>query len=417
VFVRESYELFIVGALTSRKIIVEVTDNSISYEVPSINTLGRLIRVMQDPPDLRAPYLLIFGHPGCGKTRFIHELLEASRTSLVSSLAGDKVAIQPILPGVDLTLWAVVPVSFKSKTEISIAESEIFRTNPESAIALRIAFQWLDHGEANFKDFMQKVVSGIFSLPDFPELFSLIRNQTKRDRILLVIDESMRIMTENLISTDQHSQFIKDLVGLQNANLLVLFTGLKCGVFLQLKSSSNRPVYSMMLEPLKSKAVYHFPDAMLVCLKKSRSEYTDFYFYQSIRMALWSASGGIPRVIEFIRSVLRKQDSSTDLMTVLRETSVMYSDRYLESIKLSKSSMFAGTILALIGRPIPIMFPGVVTSDLVARENIEELRARVKSVSDSMRTYEYNRERYIKQEINDGLQRLQLDEFVCEGVL
>jgi len=61
------------------------------------------------------------------------------------------------------------------------------------------------------------------------------------------------------------------------------------------------------------------------------------------------------------------------------------------------------------------MFPGVVTSDLVARENIEELRARVKSVSDSMRTYEYNRERKIKQEINDGLQRLELDQFVCEG--
>jgi hypothetical protein len=101
-------------------------------------------------------------------------------------------------------------------------------------------------------------------------------------------------------------------------------------------------------------------------------------------MALWSASGGIPRVIEFIRSVLRKQASTSDLMTVLRETSVMYSERYLESIALSKSSKFAGTILALIGRPIPIMFPGVVTSDLVAREYIEELRAHVKSVCDAI---------------------------------
>ena len=121
VFVRESHELFIVGALTSQKIIVEVTDSNMSYEVPSNNTLRRLISVMQDPPDLRAPYLLIFGHPGCGKTRFIHELLEASRTSLVSSVAEEV----KILPGVDLTFWAVVPVSFNSQTEISMAESSI----------------------------------------------------------------------------------------------------------------------------------------------------------------------------------------------------------------------------------------------------------------------------------------------------
>lgn len=372
---------------------VFVDDPDMPYHITSdaAKHIASFIRRSWTSPD-RSGYLLVFGSPGCGKTRLLRELFllinegPASVPHLFSHLTDQDEGARLLQENtanavcVCVTLNSMTPLCAADIDGIQVTDDLLF------PVAARILFIWFEHSFSTLSTFCTRLVrqlqgsscNNMRDMINCRQLLAAIKDSTGKNKLILCIDETLtieKILKLNevkeggrYVETVDHlrvSSFLSECAALQNqvsgednrGKTVVLFTGLRRSVFLRMNSVTNRSVYTVRLPIIKEELSEELFPASLVqpVVQRMQEEWSakpeDAPDAVGVARTLLYLCAGLPRAAQIVRSELKSPSGQYSLSSLLTCLAEGYGHRYRLHLRP------ALLILALAGRKVLMQAP------------------------------------------------------------
>lgn len=280
------------------------------------------------------PGLLFYGFPGCGKTRVLREILEAT--------------LDPNRKyNFELTKeWAAVAVSFHGTTAANSNDVTLHDLDGYLPMWTRLFFAYCEHGfDMDFNGFnkLQKRVLAVHNEVGAAKfavrnLLDAIRVKWGRTKLAILVDESLNLHAEfvgaGVTLENGYSSFLHFLNELQSTSetknmCRVVFTGLYDGPWVATDSlsTSGRTLQAVFLEPVPPEIgvlwinVVDKDDLVAQGLQKlANLKGCDI---SGIADFLTRSTAGMLRGIEEVRILLRKFAKSSKFIMVCISVSII----------------------------------------------------------------------------------------------
>lgn len=257
---------------------VRVDDPTMGYicDSSTLHAISSGLR-SNSKPSKGWPFLLLYGHPGCGKTRALKELAAACnnidhplRTILMEE-------------GVDLTDWLPLSITFNSSTAVCDEDASLFEADPILPLLARLIFGYCETKFRwyEFPEFIKLMMSlprnHIFGTTLTLDLLDRIlqhfnsrrstsnsgscsssdqakqqQQRPQKQHILLLLDENVHLT--RALTGQALEKFIATVNRLQDGDearqVRVVWTGLLDGPWLSCTSPSGRLLIRNLLPPL-----------------------------------------------------------------------------------------------------------------------------------------------------------------------
>lgn len=344
---------------------IKVGDPSMNYSMDSeaVEAVANHLFLADDSKGYQS--LLIYGHPGCGKTRFLCELTNAAYDS--EHPLREKLNSQQN----QFAEWLPIALTFNGETPASRTDKVLASQDELLPLWVRLLYSYCEHPEVKFQQFAKLMSKQLvdWNPSSVEELLSQLLASSnnnsgvaQRKHVLLLIDENLNLA--NYVSKAAFQEFLSAVNRLQDRPMFaesdmrirVLWTGLRSGPWKLLKSPSGRTIVTQMLRPLPEDVAASLIHGMDGDSDRERGLQLIAGRYRSVRKGVQSAdliakqlaafSMGLPRAIELTRHYLAHVFTTTSLRVVCDGLAKLVQRKY------DTEPEEAALHLALLGRVV-----------------------------------------------------------------